>query len=317
MNNDKVKKFMNRKILLGVSSLLMCIGLIAVSSFIPFIIDPTRWQTKDFLTDELITVAIIVFCMVSAMFIGQAGNAQDERSNIAKARAKFLISVDKIVNINSFNQWVKKIMQPNDIDSMHRRIMRQAGIEDYRVLDLERDQIRSLLEKPGCFNDLYFKGLSKKQIKTIIDIKDGKYKVTFVEPEYYLSTKTLIDARTITERSSKEGIKKGLFLAKSVVSRVVLTVITAMIFASLMRDLSAQEDMGEATMTFFSRLWSMISSSFMGYIVGCQINDIDAEYIEMRISVHERYLNDKEFIPLDQQEEAKRDYEKLNERKEE
>ena len=75
-----------------------------------------------------------------------------------------------------------------------------------------------------------------------------------------------------------------------------------------MRDLSAEEDIAQATMKFISRLWAMVSSSFMGYIVGCQINDIDAEYISMRTTVHNMFLQDKDFKPLDDQEEAKQDF---------
>ena len=308
IDTERVKKYMNRKILLGVSSLLICVALIAICSFVPFIIDPTQWQTVEFLTDELIIVAIVIFAMVATMFIGQASNAQNEESNLAKARASFFESVKRIINILFFKQWVKKVLQPKDIENMKQRIMRQVGIEDFSVLKLEYAEINALLETPQKYGDRYYKGLSKEQIKTVIDIKNGKYKVVLVEPEYYLSVKNLIDPRTITERSSKEGLKKGLYLTRSIVSRVVLTVITAMIFASLMRDLSAEGDAAEATLKFISRLWAMISSAFMGYIVGCQINDIDAEYINMRVTVHNMYLQDKEFQPMDEQEEAKQEF---------
>lgn len=306
----KIKKFVNRKILLGISSLVICIALIAVCSFVPFIIDPSRWQTTEFLTDELIIVAIVMFAMVSAMFIGQTSNAQNENSNLAKSRSRFFNSIQLVTNINAFNQWVRKVLQPKDIKNMQERLMRQAGIEDFSVLSLEYEQIRSLLETPQKYNDRYYKGLSKEQINTIINIKNGKYKVFLVEPDYYLSVKNLIDSRTITERSSKEGLKKGLYLTKSIVSRVILTVITAMIFASLMRDLNAEKDIALAAMKFISRLWAMISSTFMGYFVGCQINDIDAEYIDMRVTVHNMFLQDKTFVPLDQQQEAKEQFEK-------
>lgn len=308
IDTERVKKYMNRKILLGVSSLLICVALIAICSFVPFIIDPKQWQTVEFLTDELIIVAIVIFAMVATMFIGQASNAQNEESNLAKARASFFESVKRILNILFFSQWIKKVLQPKDIENMHQRIMRQVGIEDFSVLKLEYAEINALLETPQKYGDRYYKGLSKEQIKTVIDIKNGKYKVVLVEPEYYLSVKNLIDPRTITERSSKEGLKKGLYLTRSVVSRVVLTVITAMIFASLMRDLGAEGDAAEATMKFISRLWAMISSAFMGYIVGCQINDIDAEYINMRVTVHNMYLQDKDFKPMDEQEEAKQQF---------
>lgn len=308
MSTEKVKRYMNKKILLGISSLLICIALIAVCSFVPFIIDPTQWQTTEFLTDELIIVAIVIFAMVSSMFIGQASNAQNDKSNLAKERTNFFASKDKIININAFNQWVKKVMQPNDIQSMKARILRQAGVEDLTVLELENAEIKALLDTPQKYGERYYKGLSKEQIKLILEVKSGKFKVQLVEPEYYLSVKNLIDPRTITERSSREGLKKSLYLARSIISRVVLTVITAMIFASLMRDLGAEEDTAAATMKFISRLWAMISSSFMGYIVGNQINDIDAEYIAMRVTVHNMFLQDKTFVALDEQEEAKNEF---------
>lgn len=308
VNNEKIKKYANRKILLGVSSLLICIVLIAVCSFVPFIIDPKQWQTVEFLTDELIIVAIVIFSMVASMFIGQAGNAQNENSNIAKARSSFFVSIQHITNINGFHQWIRKIMQPNDIKNMHNRLMRQVGIENFDVLKLEHEEIKSLLETPQKINGIYYKGLSKKQIDTILNIKNGKYKIDLVEPGYYLSVKNLIDSRTISERSSKENLKKGLYLTKSILSRVVLTVITAMIFASLMRDVAAEGDIAEASLKFISRLWAMISSTFMGYIVGCQINDIDAEYINMRVTVHNMYLQDHNFVPLNEQEEAKQEF---------
>lgn len=305
VNSDKARRFMNRKILLGVSSLLICIALIAICSFVPFIIDPSQWQTVEFLTDELIIVAIVIFAMVATMFIGQASNAQNDESNLAKSRVKFFESVSKISNINAFNQWVKKVMQPSDIKSMKARMLRQEGVEDLTLLDLERAEIEALLDTPQKYGDRYYKGLSKRQIRAILDIKGGKYRVHLVEPDYYLSVKNLIDPRTITERSSKEGIKKGLYLTRSIVSRVTMTVITAMIFASLMRDLSSDADAATAVMKFISRLWAMISSAFMGYIVGCQINDIDAEYISMRVTVHNMFVQDKEFKPADDQEEAR------------
>lgn len=307
-NKEKAKKLFNRKVVLGLSALLVCAILIGVCSFIPFIIDPKQWQTTEFLTDELIICAIIITSMISMMFIGQAGNAQKDNSDIAKARVNFFASVKLIVNITGFCQWIKKVFQPKDIQTMKERIMREVGITDFSVIDLEYSEIRALLETPQKYNDKFYKGLSKKQIDTLIDLKRGKYKVKLVEPSYYLSVKNIIDNRTITERSSSEGLKTSLYLARSIISKVVLTVITAMIFASLMKDLTTTVDYGKSWLKFVSRLWAMISSAFMGYIVGCQINDINASYIDMRIEVHKMYLEDKTFVPMDEQEEARQEF---------
>ena len=307
-NNEKIKKIMNRKVLLGASALLVCVGLIAICSFVPFIIDPRRWQTKEFLTDELIITAIVIFSMVAAMFIGQAGNAQSEQSKIAKSRVAFLNTVVKIVDLNAFNQWVKKVLQPRDIRTMKERRLRAINVEDFTVLDLENSQIKALIETPQKYGDRFYKGLTKQQVKEILDIKNGKLNISLVEPAYYLSAKSLIDTRTISERSGKEGIVKGLYLARSIISKVALGIITAMIFASLMRDLTATRDVAVALQKFLSRIWAMVSSVFMGYIVGCQINDIDAEYIDMRVAVQNMYLQDTEFTPVAQQEEAKQEF---------
>ena len=310
IETEKLNKLMNRKVLLGVFSILMCGALIGICSFSAFIIDPTRWQTKEFLTDELIIIAIVIMSMVSVMFIGQASNAQNEKSRLAKARVAFFEKKKEIDQrgISAFRQWIRKVLQPEDIRIIKERKIRNLGIDDFSVVDLEYNEIRSLKETPQKYNGRFYKGLSKEQIKGIIEIKENKKPIKFVEPEYYLSVKNLIDTRTISERASNEGKKKGGFLTLNILGRVGVTLVSAMIFASLVRDMSADVDAATAWAKFASRMWAMISSAFMGFLVGTQINDIDAEYIEMRIEVHTRFLEDKTFKALSQQEEAKQEF---------
>ena len=310
LNTDKARKALtNRKILLGVSAILVCIVLVGVCSFMPFIIDPSRWQTNEFLTDELITIAIVISSMVGAIFVGQASNAQDERSRISKARVEFFTSV-KIVNehVNAFIQWVRQVLQRDDLENIKLRQLRAVGIRDLSILDLEFSEIRALLETPQKYNGKFYKGLSQEQIDVVIAVKGSKKKVKFVEPDYYLSVKNIIDNRTISERSTSESLKKGLYLAKSIIGKVVITVVTSIIFASLMRDLTSDVDQAQAWVKFLSRLWSMMTSIFMGYLVGCQMNDIDAEYVEMRVEVHRKYLQDKDFVGVSEEEEAKQEF---------
>lgn len=308
MKAEKIKKYVNKKLLLGVTSLFICVLTIAVSSFVPFIIDPTQWQTTKFLTNELIICAIVIFSMVAALFIGQTGNAENDKSRIAKARVSFFETIGKISDINGFSQWVRKVMQPEDIKIMQEREMRSIGIEDFSILKLEHNEIKALLETPQKYNGRFYKGLSKEQIKALLKLKNGENKIKLVAPEYYLSVKNILVNKTITERSSSESYKKGLFLFQSIMSRLVITVVTAMIFASLARDLATNTNVAESLYTFASRMWAMISSVFMGYLLGCQMNDIDAEYIEMRVMVHRKYLQDKTFVPKTQQELAKEEF---------
>ena len=318
---EKIREKMNKKIILGIFSILMCLGCIIVSSFVPFIIDPSRWQTNEFLTDELLICAIVIMSMVSTIFIAQAGNAQNEKSRIAKARVEFFASLKKIIdkNVNAFRQWVRKILQPEDIQTIKERRLRNLGIDDLLILELDDEQLLELSKKAQKYAILtakdeedkkgrYFKKISEEQYKGILSIKKTEYRIKFVEPEYYLSVKNLTDTRTISERAVNEGRKKRFVLSSSILSKLVMTVVSAMIFASLVRDLTATVDQATAWAKFASRVWAMLTSSFMGYIVGTQMNDIDAEYIEMRIQVHTRYLQDTNFKPLSQQDEAKQEF---------
>ena len=312
---------LNKKVILGAFAILMCLALIIVCSFSAFIIDPKRIATTEFLTDELIIVAIVIMSMVSVMFMGQSSNAQNPLSRISKARGKFFASLAIVENknVNAFRQWVRKRLQPDDIKTIKKRRLRNIGIDDDFYLELDEQQLQFLLKGAGRFpienaereedkKGRYFKKITEEQYKGILKIRASEFKIRFVEPEYYLSVKNFIDNRTVSERALNETKKKGLFMFSRIAFRLIITIMSAMIFAALVRDMTSEMDQAEAWAKFFSRLWAMISSSFMGYIVGVQMNDIDAEYVEMRVQVHKRYLQDETFKPLDEQEEAKQEF---------
>lgn len=304
-----MKKYTNKKVMLGFLALISVIAIICVSSFVPFIIDPTQWQTTEFLSDELIICAITIFGVVCVMFIGQASNMANPNSNIAKAKVRFYGKVEKITNISGFCQWVKKVLQPNDIKSAKQREMLKNKIEDPDILKLSLNEIKSLIDTPQKIEGIFYRGITKSQYKAIERIKNGKLKIDLVEPTYYLTFKAIDSDKTITERSGKESSKKTLLMAYSVISKVVITLIVAMIMASFVRDTaSGDNDLANSFLKFFNRMFALITSSFMGFIVGSQTNDIDAEFIEMRVLVQEMYLQDTTFVPLSEQELAKQEY---------
>lgn len=305
----KPQKFLNKKIILGGLAMLLAFAFIIISSFVPYIIDPTQWQTKEFLGDQLIIIAIIIFSIMSTMFIGQASNAQNPKSEIAKAKVLFNDIVDKVTDISRFNQWVKKVLQPRDTETIQQRVMRKAGIDDFDILKLDRTEIKALIDTPQKFGDRFYKSISKKQARVLLDIKDGEYRIYLVEPSYYLSVKSIDSNKTITERSGTEATKKSILLAWSTFSKIVLTVLVSMIFASLVKDTASDTiPTTTALLKFTSRMLSMSTSAFMGYVIGCQINDIDASYINMRVLVIKECLQDTTFKYKSQQELAKEEY---------
>ena len=299
----------NYKMVLGIAALICCVGVIALCSFFPFIIDPSRWQTKEFLSDELIIVAICVFSIVCVMFIGQASNSMNPNSKIARARVRFQTSVARVDgNLSAFSQWVKQVLQPSDIRSEREKLLAKEGIDDYSVLDLEDSEIKALIGQPQKYGDRFYKGLSKRQAKAVISAK--RFKMKLVDPQYYFSCSAIGSAQTISRKSGSEARRKNTLLGFSIASKVIMTVVIAMIFASLIYDTATGSgvDQASAWLKFASRMTSMATSSFMGFMIGSQMNDIDADFINVRCLVHDMFVQDKGFKPKTQQEEAKEEF---------
>lgn len=305
----KGKTKVNRKILLGVSAFACMIGITALCSFFPFIIDPSRWQTQEFISDELIVTAIAIFSIVAMMMISQAFNAQSPESNIARANVHFadVRAKVKAKGDSSFEQWVRKSLQPNDMKTEKETILLSAGLNDLSVIGLEDNEIKALIDTPQKYNGVFYKGITKKQYKEVLRAK--RFTMPLVAPNYYLTSKGIMSQATISKKSGKETNKKAAILTWSIFSKVAMSVVMAMIFTSLVLDLSqGGVDQATAWMKFLSRMFSMVTSSFLGWMVGTQINDIDADFAEMKAEAQSRFLADASFVALTQQEEAKQEF---------
>lgn len=316
----------NKKSLLGGAVLLAIVFIIAISSFFPFIIDPTRWQNVDFLTKEIIIIVITIASIVTSMFIGQSQNADNPRSELAKARVKFAESVEKIKDRSAFKQWVRAVLEPNDKEIKLKRLMAKHGIEQKEVFDLDRSEVRSLIETPQKIGDKFYKSLSKEQAEFVLEYKEGKYAIDYVDPEYYLTVSKINNNKTISEKAGKETKTKTMLLTTQMISKIVRGLIIAMVFASLVYDtqqaaeaagigmdpeaaaLAAKAARVAAWMTFGSRIGALVTSTFSGYILGSKENDIEADYINMRCAVQSEYLADKTFVAKTEQELAKEEF---------
>ena len=294
--SEQAKAYVTRKTILGSSALLIGLAIIGLFSFIPYTWKPERIASPEFITDTLILVAITILGMVCMVIINQGLNAQTYDSNIAKATRNFTASKDKITDKFRFKQWIKKVQQPRDIKDIKQRILTKAGIDDYTVLDLSIPDIESLLNTNRIINDTPYPALTKEQINVCKTLKTKGINIELPPPEYYLNVKRILDTRTPSERASSEGKKKASYLLVTVLSKVLIVIVWSMIFVMFARDVAQEQDIAGAFGKFAIRVGNMFTSMVMGFIVGAQINDIDAEYIEMRHQIHEDYLADTTFV---------------------
>lgn len=307
ISTEKLNVLKNRKIVLGLTALLILMVVIFLFSFVPYTISSSRLREPSFITDLLMVCVITIFAMIGTLFVGQASNAQNPKSKIAKATVAFIETRAETIKRGqaAFKQWIVTVFQPKDRETIKKRLIDEAGITDPSVYKLTVKEIKSLTV-PQKFNGEFYDQLTKKQIKFLVNLKEKGLDLKFVAPEYYLSVQGIKDKRTVSERSMEEGIQKGRLVFASLVSKLFLTISFSIIFALFVKDMASGEYTPvEIATKLFSRLFAFFTSVFMGYLVGAQINDIDAEYIEMRTGVHTDFLEDKDFVAKDVKEIAK------------
>lgn len=292
-------KSLNKKVVLGLLTLALIIAIIAVSSFIPFLLDPQRFMTTKWLTDELIIIAITLSTTITVMFIAQASNMDNPKSEICKARVKFNESVALIDNLTRFFQWVKRVLREQDKHSMIEREMNKLGV-DKNVYFLDNNQIKELAVNPQKFDGVFYKRLDEDLVKQIIRVKRKINRFKFVEPKHYTNIKSFSPYKTNSENASSEIIKKVIYVVFSVATKIILTLVFAMIVTALVVDTQTHLTQAQAWLDFLSRMFAFVSSSFLGWLVGSKLNDIDAFYILNRVEAHVRYREDKTFVMVDE-----------------
>lgn len=297
------RAFENKKLVLGAFSVLLIFAIIVVSSFWPFLLDPNRIMTKTFLTDELIITAIVLSVTILLAFMAQASNAANKDSEIARAKVEFRASLSAIPVLSNLYQWIKKVLQPRDREEIAEREMNKL-LMPVSIYYMEESEILSLTE-PQKIGDTYYKAYPLEKLKKVIKLKKKLAKMKFVKPGYYTTVNRIEAKKNHSEIANGESMKKMATIVSNLLFRVLTTWIAASIMGSLIRDMA--QDGGssaQAWMRFLSRAFAFGSSSFLGYMLGCKMNDLDAFYIRKRIEVHKMFLEDKSFVPVDEGKEA-------------
>ena len=291
--SKKSAKGLNRKVAIGVISLLFTLATTAICSFFPFVIDPTLWMTTDFLTKELIIVAISMMALVSSCFIAMARNDEDPRSDISRARVEFMRTLQLIGNKNIFSLWVKQVLQPEDIAQAKRMALSEVGVFDYDLIEFSIDELKSLIGKQASIRGKLRQELNQEQFDMLMKVKGNYPKFKLVGAEYYLICSSIGTSKTLSERSGNEGRTKLAIMSFTVISKILFTLVPAMILTSLVYDAATGKEMAQAWLDFFSRITAFMSGCFSGYLMGVKFNDVDASYIALRSLAHEKYAQDK------------------------
>lgn len=290
--SEKSKTGINRKVAIGVVSLIFTLVTTAICSFFPFIINPSLWMTTDFLTKEMIIIAISMLAMIGMTFIAMARNDEDARSDIAMARAEFQRTIKLIDNKNIFSLWVKQVLQPEDIIQAKKDALAEVGVFDYELMEFSTTELKSMMESQVEIRGKVRQELTKAQYDMIMKVKGNYPKFNLVGAEYYLVCTSIGANKTLSERSGNEGKTKVAIMSFTVISKILTTLIPAMILTSLVYDAASGKEQAQAWLDFFSRMTAFGTGCFSGYLMGTKFNNVDASYISLRSLAHEKYSQD-------------------------
>ena len=311
--SEQIKKYLSKKMLLGVSALFFGVAIIFVCSIVPLAINPEKWNSPEFISDEIIVVALTILGEVCLLMIGQSYNEAQPVSKLARAIVDFNKSLEENIKdkIVAFDQWIRAVLEPNDQKDRYRRLLRNAGLENVHYFDLSREELKECLKHPittGSGGDkIFYRQLTKKQYKLIIGILNGEYTINFVSPDTYRKLSKIDTDKNTSEKLANQQKKKTAMVVNSVFTKTLIVICTGLIFSALVPT-GSEQGIAKTFLKLFTRLFAFTSSGFVGFMLGGQINDIDAAYIRDKIDVHKRFACDTDFKPLSEQELAKKEF---------
>lgn len=306
-------KKVNKKVALTSIAGLWIIAIICVTSFIPYVLDPSRIGDNDFISNLILIVAITIFGVINSMIMSKASNSSNKNSNIAKARALFFDIIRKINDFYPYYQWITTIKQPEDQVKKNERLLKAVAISDCELyLSLSFSDLKKLLntEVPIKIGNHYFDKLLKEQYYTIIRIKKGKDNIRFVDASYYTTLRSGETRITPAERASEENHVHQMNMVIGVTSKVITTIFFNVIIAMFVRDLNSTITNADAWILLAQRMSAFCTSSVVGYLLGTKDNDIAAGYVEDRIAMYNEFTSSG-FVGKSREDLAKEKAEKL------
>jgi len=283
---------MNKKIVLSSIASLWVVAIICLTSFVPYILDPSKITEDSFISNLILIIAITIFGVVISMIMSKTSNAGNKDSNIAKARAEFFDIIKKIKDFSPYYQWISLVKQPFDQKKKNERLLKSVAISDVDLyLSLSFNDLKRLLNttSPIEINGRYFDKLLPEQFNIINRIKKGKENIKFVDPSYYTTLRKGETRITPAERASEENRVHSMNMIIGVATKVLSTIAFNIIIGMFVKDISSSLSNAEAWVLLIQRMSAYATSNTVGYLLGAKDNDVAAGYVQDRINMYKEF----------------------------
>lgn len=222
-----------------------------------------------------------------------------------------------------------------DYENTCKMKMLSLRLFEQKILDLTDEQLEELKHNPIKVNDkLYFSKISEEQYKLIMDIKQGKVFVDYIDDYNFYLVEDATDGKQLVTIVKETNKRKEKISWKQRISRVVMILLVALIIAGFFIEIpvtpvgeltpeqlaAIKEARIQAAKDLLSRLADLVVSIASGINTARLLNLEDVFVLKYKDSfntVFEACMDNKTFVRPDNQAKAKADYEQFQKEQEE
>ena len=275
--------------------------------------DPTKIGWQAFMANVMSLLCLGTY----GIFFGEA-----EGTNFLK---KFVIGLyQKIKNI--FNYWVDMITEAGYVDVLpdyitwryqkdcehaYRMKLLSVHLLDFTTLNLTREQLEILRNHPESFDGVDYDRLSEEQYQVLVDIKDGKIFVDYIDDYNFFIMETDNDGVQKATKVKQTNKRKEKISWKQRFSRLAMIAVIALIIAGFFKETMSGEGGGAASQSsmLVSRLTVLLGSVASGINTARLLNMEDIFVLEYKISydkVMYYSIKNGSYEPIDYKAKAKK-----------
>lgn len=292
-------KKLNRKTFLTGISVLFAIIIIIITSVLNAGLNPDNWNSTEFLSNLIITIAIGIFGVISGQGMGDNYFRTNEKGLFVSTYNSYNTMRTKInVHIDKFEDWNKRLYAKEYYQKCVRYLKNNYGIKQAElILELDKNQVL-LLEQPRFFETskgkTAFNSLTKEQIKAARKVLTGKIKMKYVHDSYFLNAYSKNKTQSMYEIASEQSKKQRQKYLSLMFYRVMIIIVFGFIMSGLVIDAQDPGGFNQAMINLISRLFTLFTSLAFGTLVASDLIKDECIYLDYKTTMLERFLIDVE-----------------------
>lgn len=248
------------------------------------------------------SLAIGLTALLLSMRDGEMVNDDRKSGDYFEAKQGFKATRAKIIDVGVFRQYTDLVYErerKSYVDSVLDGLF-MPGFYKHEYLEVDDKTFKKLLTEPTIFekkdgSKVPLDTLSKNQYKAIKQFRDGRYKFNKLDYSFFISR-----GRNGYKAQADLQDKERSMKVMAVIYRGVVIALSAVIFAlAIVNPTSASGQ--QVAFDGISRIWTMVTSLFMGYTIANDEMKKDIGGLEYKVEIINQYFNEKEvgtFKPL-------------------